>query len=283
MDHRMIMFFLLAAKSSHIDLAAKKFGVDKSTVDRNLKKMSSLVNIELYKPGRNRIELTEGGHIVYSMCLPLIAIFNRLLSLQNGQTVSIGSTDDRNTQMLIDLIQNFKETRPEIYTEFYTGSRKELIHRLRDEALDFMVCSEFEFTDKSFEIFDFHVDYKLAVPVSHPLASRPYLTPDELKGLSLIIPACYNEISEWTGDVNVRSANRTNNFFTAILLMYRGTGCAFIPDQYPSCLDLNLFKLMPLYPRLTTNIKIVARKNMHRNSVAFEFKEYLGTVADIVR
>lgn len=278
MDRRMIWIFLLAVNFSHIEPAARKIGVNRSTVDRSLKKLAKMINVDLYKPNGNLIELTERGHQAHNMLLLLDADYDRLLRLFNGQTITFGFTDDRNTQLLIDTVESFRDTRPEIYSEYFVASRKKLVGRLRDEALDFLICSDFEFTDKSFEFFDFTIEYKLAVPVNHPLASRSYITPDDLKCASLILPLYYNEITEWAGDPTVTSKNRTNNFFNALLLMNRGMGCAFIPEPCASILNPNAFKLIQLYPKLTMNLRIVARKNIYVKSAAYEFKQYLKSL-----
>lgn len=113
-----------------------------------------------------------------------------------------------------------------------------------------------------------------------PLAKLPYITPEDLKGLPLILPTrinVRNELANWFGD----EFQRLNVLFTSNLpasssvMVHNRLAYAIIIGGSISLLDQSKLTFRPLFPELTASSVLAWKRQQPFGLAAKKFIEHI--------
>ncbi len=275
-DIRELWIYVTTVRKANLQKVSKSIELSSSTLSRDLSNLSSRLEFDLYRKDKKSFISTEKGLLFYDLARLLIVILKRMESLSDSGGISIGLSREKYSVPLTDALQTFIEQKPDLRTEIHYGNRRDLRNALMNEMIDFMVCADYEYTDDSFDTISLDIDYHVAVPAGHPFASKAYISHYELQHTSLVYPVELSDICEDLFGDTLNYSVVTNSLLLSLAMTANGRGCSIVPDTLSSAFKSDRITIVPLYPKVTEHIVIVARKNIRPNSPAYEFWQLLN-------
>ena len=89
---------------------------------------------------------------------------------------------------IYDVLSAFQTKNPHVKLDIIEGDTVQSVEMLRNETCDFAFLREFEDTEHELNTITFDTDHMVAVlPTSHPLASKPFVTLEQLRDERFIL------------------------------------------------------------------------------------------------
>lgn len=223
MEIRVLRYFLAVVQEESITKAAELLHITQPTLSRQIAQMETEMGVKLFDRGTRKIVLTNEGILLRRRAeeiLELVDKTERELSQQDEMvegTVSIGCGDLVAVQMLPELIGSFHERYPAVTFDLYTATAEHIKDRMDRGLTDVGILLE----PINMEKYDYiRLNQKEQwVVVMHPdapLAKLDRITPNDLKGVPLILPrrlSVRSELARWFG----KDFEKLNVLFTSNL------------------------------------------------------------------
>ncbi|MBW7457369.1 LysR family transcriptional regulator [Paenibacillus sepulcri] len=186
MEIRMIKTFLAIMQHGSFLKAAEVLQYSQPTVTMHIKKLEQEVGVELLIRGKT-IKLTEAGYLFMPKAKKLLLEYENLNDTisdylhGDGGYVRIGASEPSASHLIPEILSQYKLKFPNVHVSIYIDSASRLKEKLREDQIDFAVCSE---TDRENGIqYEALLREPMAVliPDTHPLAKEPSLTVMQLK------------------------------------------------------------------------------------------------------
>lgn len=195
MELRQLRYFDKAAELLNFTEAAHTLFISQSTLSQQIKQLEDELGVLLFDRVGKHIVLTEAGASFLPYARKTIydsengkQIISDLQGLQTG-TLNIGVTYSLSSLLTKALIL-FSKQYPQIHVEIIFATSEELVDKLNDNKVDFILSLESDNIDRSFEVMPlFESNLHLVVHKSHSQANLKSITLDELGSLSFILPS----------------------------------------------------------------------------------------------
>ena len=263
MEIRVLRYFLAIVREESITKAAELLHITQPTLSRQIAQMEEDMGVKLFDRGTRKIVLTNEGLLLRRRAeeiLELVDKTERELAEQDEKvegTVSIGCGDLAAVQMMPELIKKFRERYPAINFDLYTATADHIKDRMDWGLTDIGLLLE----PINMEKYDYirlnrEEQWVAVIPPDSPLAKLEYITPEDLRGMPLILPRRLNvqsELARWFGD----EFEKLNVVFTSNLpsnssiMVHHGLACSLIIQGSISFWDKEKIVYRPLSPRLT--------------------------------
>ncbi|HIV68816.1 MAG TPA: LysR family transcriptional regulator substrate-binding protein [Candidatus Butyricicoccus stercorigallinarum] len=181
--------------------------------------------------------------------------------------ITIGATEAVGSRLFAKLIRQFSQKYPLVQFDLYNEMADYIKDRMDKGLIDVGLLLEPVDTSK----FDFirlsqKETWGVLMREDHPLAQRPYITPDEIVNYPLILPLREQvraEILNWlkrdARDLTIPlSYTLLSN---AVLLVEEGLGCAFCLDGALAIQSCPHTRFLPIHPARTTHSVLAWKKN----------------------
>ncbi|WP_109126037.1 LysR substrate-binding domain-containing protein [Dyella sp. C11] len=221
LDIRQLNYFVAVAEEEHVGRAAERLHISQSPLSRQIAQLEEKLGLTLFERSQQRIKLTPDGRIFLAEAQAFLAHAKRLESmarrLGRGDEggLCIGYLENAmHSGVLPNALRELQRERPAVHIALYSYSNAAQLEGLRQRSLDVaLICEPVAVDDPELESSQVLSDpMLLAVPVDHPLAGAPSLTPQDLAA------------QKWIGVMHKEGALRHDNFISAC------AKAGFVPD-----------------------------------------------------
>lgn len=195
MELRNLKAFVMAAKLLNFSEAARQLCVTQSTLSQNIKQLENETGYALFYRNSHEVQLTEAGTELLPYAEKTIQTaddcndrMEDLRGLRCGK-LSIGITHSF-TQVLNETLKTYMKSYPHIRLNIIYRPMTELIDRLQNRELDFVLC--YRPANESIGLEShilFEDQLSIIVNKQHPLAKRKNISLAELSDYPAVLPS----------------------------------------------------------------------------------------------
>lgn len=281
MEIRVLRYFLAVVREESITKAAEVLHVTQPTLSRQIAQMEEEMGIKLFDRGTRKIVLTNEGLLLRRRAeeiLELVDKTERELTEQDETVegiVSIGCGDLAAAQLVPELTRSFHERYPGVTFDLYTATAEHVKDRMDRGLTDVGLLLE----PINMEKYDYirlkkKEQWIVVMHPDAPLARLDRITPEDLKGVPLILPRrlpVRSELARWFGkDFDKLDVLFTSNLpSNSSILSHHKLAYSIVIKGSISFWDPEKMTYRPLSPDLTAT-SVIAWKHQQPFALAAE-------------
>ncbi|HIT67075.1 MAG TPA: LysR family transcriptional regulator [Candidatus Merdisoma merdipullorum] len=286
MEIRVLRYFLTVVREESITRAANVLHITQPTLSRQIAQLEEETGARLFDRGTRKISLTSEGMLLRRRAEEILELVDKTekeLSRQDELvegTVSVGCGDLGAAQILPELFRGFHEKYPAVTFDLYTATADHIKERMDQGMTDIGLLLE----PISMEKYDFiRLDGKEQwVVVMHPespLAKKKGITPQDLRGLPLILPrrlSVQSELAHWFGEEfeNLNVLFTSNLPSNSAIMVHHRLAYAIVIQGSLSFWDKEKIVCRPLSPELKASSVLAWKRKQPFGLAAERFIEY---------
>lgn len=242
MNYNYLRYFSVLAQTEHYTLAAARLGISQPSLSSAIHNLETeLGGIRLFeKVGRN-IRLTEEGRFYREKVDAALRELNSAsMTLRESKVsapvvIRMGLVSGTLGGLVAKEIARYLQTNDRIRFHLTESSAEELMDLVRQEKLDMAIVDTTN-RDRSLHFRKLgQRDFSVALPKSHPLAARDFLTPQQI-GKEPQVVFNYdmeNTFGQWASGVSADEhiVCTVNTAQAALDLVGAGVGICVVPDD----------------------------------------------------
>lgn len=286
MEYRVLKYFLAVAREENITKASEVLHLSQPALSRQLMQLEEELGTELFIRGKRKITLTPAGTLLRRRALEIIELTEkagREVRSQEGElegVISIGSGEGETFRLFSRLMVDFQEQHPRIKFDLYTNNGDFIRERLERGLLDIGII----FKPKDLEKYDYlklpdRERNGVIVPADSPLASKEYITPEDLIGQNLLLSKRAETLgfAQWAGESFAKYTIPVtyNLAYNAALLVSQGAGVAQTIEGAVSLYRNPDILFKPFYPTFEITSCMVWKKNQPQPPAVASFIAYV--------
>ncbi len=290
MEIRILRYFITVARTGSVTGAAKLLHVTQPTLSRQLQSLEEELGQKLLLRKYHRIELTENGMLLRDRAEEILDLVGKtekdLQKAGNAAAgeVFFGAGETGKMKTVARIMGHIREEYPGIRFRIHSGTADDLMERLDRETLDFgLLINPGRAALEKYEHLDLPdgESWGLLMRRDCPLAARRGVTPGDLAGVPLLLPARHvvhgagslSGFPEWCGESfhALSVAGHYNLVYNAALLVEEGVGCAVSIDL----VTRRGLRFRPLKPVIRTKVCIAWKKGHLFSPAAALFLSHL--------
>ncbi|MFV8290730.1 LysR family transcriptional regulator [Aerococcus viridans] len=287
MDVRTLRYFVAIAKAENFTAAAEALHVTQPTLSKQVKELEEDLGKQLLIRGSRKVSLTADGHLLQKRASEIIDLLNRTEAEIRkpddviAGSVHIGGGESASMRLIAKIVKDLQTKYPDIQFHLYSGIAEDIKERLDNGLLDFGVVIGAVNTDHyDFRILPEEDTWGLLVPNDSHIANKSVIHPEDLKDIPLIYSdqsLKNNELTGWFGDdfSSLNIVASYNLIFNASLMVEAGVGYALCLDNLVDTYTTNKLHFIPLDPPMSSQVKIIWKKQHNFPTAAKAFKQQL--------
>ena len=272
MEYRVLKYFLAVAREENITKASEVLHLSQPALSRQLMQLEEELGTELFIRGKRRITLTPAGILLRRRAQEIIELTEKA-----GREIR---SQEETFRLFSRLMVNFQEQHPRVRFDLYTNNGDFIRERLERGLLDIGII----FKPKDLAKYDY---LKLPerelcgviVPADNPLASKEFITPEDLIGQSLLLSKRAEALgfARWAGECFAKYTIPVtyNLAYNAALLVSQGAGIAQTIEGAVSLYRNPDILFKPFYPPLEITSCMVWKKNQPQPPATASFIAYV--------
>ena len=283
MELRVLNYFLTIAREENFTRAARQLHVTQPTLSRQIADLEQELGVKLFVRSNHNIILTEDGMILKRRAQEILSLADKTKRdfLQKDEalsgTISIGSGEFRSTEYLAKIIAGFRRKYPNVTYEIYSGNANNIRDYIERGHLDIGLMSEpIDMRKYNFVNMPIKEQWGLFAPVDSPLSEKESISPEDLKGMSIVTATGdFNQsrIGKWLGDYReqVEIAATANLPYNEAVLVKENIGVMLSINL--NCTYENLC-FIPLRPALEVSTALAWKKEQILSSTTSAFIDF---------
>lgn len=283
MELRVLNYFLAIAREENFTKAAQQLHVTQPTLSRQIADLEQELGVKLFVRSNHAIALTEDGMILKRRAQEILSLADKTKQdfLQKDEAlsgvISIGSGEFRSTEYLAKIIAQFRKKYPKVTYEIYSGNAINIRDYIERGLLDIGLMSEpVDMRKYNFVNMPVKEQWGLFVPDDSPLSKKERISPEDLKGLSIVTATGdFNQsrIGKWLGEYKeqVEIAASANLPYNEAVLAKENIGVMLSINL--NCTYENL-RFIPLYPSLEVATVLGWKKEQVFSSTTTAFIDF---------
>lgn len=187
--------FIVLAETKNFWEASERLYMNQSTLSKHIKSLENDLGVALFTRTTRRVELTNYGEIFLPYAKSVtrsefegISAIQRMLNIENG-LLTIGTIPSMPQYHITQFLSQFQKLYPETTVRITEDDPVNLMPYLENEKCELIFNREDKVTFEKNFLNDHHIlripymsDHLVAlIPLSHPLASSPSITLQQLK------------------------------------------------------------------------------------------------------
>lgn len=188
MELRHLRYFVAVAEEENVTRAAARLNVSQPSLSRQIRDLEDEIGVELFQRTAKSLRLTEAGRVFLSEARSILFKVDAAITVVRATVgdaageVRIGYAPTPTGVLLPRLLQAFEKEAPGVRVRLQELSSAEMMNGLRTRKLDAALMVENADAKRKGFIFDvLHHDRAGAlIPLTHPLAKRRRLRPEDL-------------------------------------------------------------------------------------------------------
>lgn len=283
MELRVLNYFLTIAREENFTRAARQLHVTQPTLSRQIADLEQELGVKLFVRSNHNIILTEDGMILKRRAQEILSLADKTKRdfLQKDEalsgTISIGSGEFRSTEYLAKIIAGFRRKYPNVTYEIYSGNANNIRDYIERGHLDIGLMSEpIDMRKYNFVNMPIKEQWGLFAPVDSPLSEKESISPEDLKGMSIVTATGdFNQsrIGKWLGDYReqVEIAATANLPYNEAVLVKENIGVMLSINL--NCTYENL-RFIPLRPALEVSTALAWKKEQIFSATTSAFIDF---------
>ena len=283
MELRVLNYFLTIAREENFTRAARQLHVTQPTLSRQIADLEQELGVKLIVRSNHNIILTEDGMILKRRAQEILSLADKTKRdfLQKDEalsgTISIGSGEFRSTEYLAKIIAGFRRKYPNVTYEIYSGNANNIRDYIERGHLDIGLMSEpIDMRKYNFVNMPIKEQWGLFAPVDSPLSEKESISPEDLKGMSIVTATGdFNQsrIGKWLGDCReqVEIAATANLPYNEAVLVKENIGVMLSINL--NCTYENL-RFIPLRPALEVSTALAWKKEQIFSATTSAFIDF---------
>lgn len=281
--------FLTVAEVKNVTRASEKLNISQPAVTKHIKTLESLLNTPLFIRTKRGVVLTEYGKILYLKVKQGLSQIDEGVSLIKNQqdthtgTIKIGTSTTLAKIFLVEVIERFHKAYPNITIDIDTDPTKELLTKLKNGEIDFII-------GKKRNSFDKELNYKKLKTTRYMFVYNPKyfrfpqkITAKDLENYPLLIQSSPSNSKE-SADTYFKENNlniepkmniASSNLLVDFIKIGYGIGYVtklFIEDDLKS----RTLKEVPVFPKPEKiEFGIITLKNNIQSLNCVEFIDFI--------
>lgn len=288
MELRILQYFLAVVREENISRAAEVLHITQPTLSRQMAQLEDELGTPLFIRGKH-MTLTDAGVMLRHRAEEVVALMdkieNEFASQQEvGGVISIGSGGLNASHMLPAAMDGFRKKYPKVQFQLYTNSAEYIKEKLEQGVLDIgLLLEPVDVTKFDYIRMKNTEKWGLLLRTGHPLASKPYITKEDLIGEPLITTnreSIQKELENWLGDTLTKlDIFATYNIITNVaMLVDSGVASALTIEGAVDLFGSDRMVFRPLYPELSMSSVLAWKKYQPDFGAAGKFLEYLKSI-----
>jgi DNA-binding transcriptional LysR family regulator len=190
---RHLRYFVAVSEEFHFGRAAERLHITQPPLSQAIRKLEDELGVELLRRTSRTVVLTDAGRVFAAEARKVVASFDRALiearrAAGAGATLHIGCVPHLPVERLLTFLSELRRHEPNLSIQVRHLLTIDQVRRLRDGELDIGI----------FPRAGAHNDLELQrlfpgeplsafLPPDHPLAAKPVLTPEDIRGEPLVM------------------------------------------------------------------------------------------------
>ena len=288
MDIRILRYFLTVAKEQNFTKAAEQLNITQPTLSRQLSALEDEIGKALFIRGNRSVTLTETGLLLKRRALEILDLEEKMMGelmakeeLVEG-TITIGCGEFAAVETLAEICKVYKEKYPMVQIALHTETADSVYDMMNQGLVDIGLFMEPVNTEGLDYIRIMDSDHWVVGIKSYdPLASKEFITKEDLMDKPLILPKRRNvqsELANWFGkDFNKLQISFISNLGTnAGVMAIHGLGYPVSIEGAAKYWREDLLVQRRLYPEITASTVIAWRRNIPYSLAMHKFIEEIN-------
>jgi DNA-binding transcriptional LysR family regulator len=194
LDPNLLNTFLVAAETLNFSRAAERLHLTQPSVTQHIHSLENHYGETLFERTGNRLSLTEAGHALLPIARQVVTVSLRadeVMEALKGDIqghLVIGCSTTPGKYLLPVLLAEFMRRYPRVQATCQVTSRVIALQALEQSQVHLAFSSNVEEVNEHIEIRKFISDpVVLIAPLGHPLASKAWVEPEELRHARFIL------------------------------------------------------------------------------------------------
>jgi DNA-binding transcriptional LysR family regulator len=285
MELRILRYFLSVAREGSITAAAENsLFVTQPTLSRQIMELETELGVKLFIRGKRKMTLTEEGIRLKKRAEEILELADKTKNeFSAGEVVSgdiyIGCGETEGMCFIAQAAKALRDSYPQVRFQLFSDNADEVTEKLDKGLLDFGILIGFE-DEKRYEsvALPWSDTWGLLVRKDNPLALKPSVTFDDLKGIPLIRSRqtlTPRESAKWI-EVNLESLHFVatyNLIYNAARMVEAGVGSALCLDKLVDTGEHSNLCFRPFEPRQDSGLTMVWKRGQVFSKAAEKFLE----------
>ncbi len=288
MELRQLEYFQMASRLRNITRAAERLRVSQPNITVAIKKLESELGIQLFDRSQKQLSLTPEGNVFLNRIeLALRNIQDAVLEvndykqLQKG-TIKIGIPPMMGAYLFPKIFSSFRHRYSHLDIYLYEEGSMTIREQLERDELDFgiIIISN---ASTNLQLLPMSRNQIVAcVPESSPLASKEFLSYEDIAGTDLIMLKEGSFLRQLileemrAADVEPNTVLESNQIITIKGLVSRGVGISFLLDIVLE--DSPGIKAVPLANPLFVDVGLAWKKDRYISKAAQSFIDFCKNI-----
>ena len=272
MELRVLRYFLESVRQGNITKASQILNVTQPTMSRQLKELEEELGEKLYQRSNYTIVLTPAGELFKKHAEDIVGMVDKAMLDIHAVTqdelkgpVSIGCAQSENIKYLARCIKAVQKEYPGMQFDLYDGDSERVVEKLDKGIIDFAVIVENVDLEKYNCITVPAVDtWGVVMRSDSPLAMKRRIELQDLIKLPIICSrqSLKADQPKWFGDrmKELHIVATTDLSYNGSILVKEGIGYLLTFKGLVDVSPRSGLCFRPLYPRLTSSMHIIWRK-----------------------
>jgi LysR family transcriptional regulator, hydrogen peroxide-inducible genes activator len=242
MNLKDLKYLVALAETGHFGRAAERTFVSQPTLSAQLKKLEDHLGVKLVERQPKNVQLTEVGKQIVVRARRMLDEENEIIALARNNTdplagkLKVALIPTVGPYLLPRVMQKIRKTLPHLGLMLYEHQTEPLLKRLRDGEIDLGVIALPTLQEGLESRALYEEAFTVALPMSHPLAQKPAIRVQDLKGQTLLLledgHCLRDQALEICSRVDVREAEdfRATSLETLRQMVVAGLGITLLPE-----------------------------------------------------
>jgi LysR family transcriptional regulator, hydrogen peroxide-inducible genes activator len=242
MNLKDLKYLVALAETSHFGRAAERTFVSQPTLSAQLKKLEEHLGVKLVERQPKNVQLTEVGKQIVVRARRMLDEENEIIALARNNTdplagkLKVALIPTVGPYLLPRVMQKIRKALPQLGLMLYEHQTEPLLKRLRDGEIDLGVIALPAVQEGLESRVLYEEAFTVALPMSHPLAQKPSIKVQDLKGQTLLLledgHCLRDQALEICSRVDVREAEdfRATSLETLRQMVVAGLGITLLPE-----------------------------------------------------
>ncbi len=242
MNLKDLKYLVALADTGHFGRAAERSFVSQPTLSAQLKKLEDYLGVKLVERQPKNAQLTEVGKQVVVRARRMLDESDEIIALGRSNTdpfagkLKVALIPTIGPYLLPRVMQKIRKALPQLGLMLYEYQTDALLKRLRDGELDLGIVALPVLQDGLESRPLYEEAFTVALPTHHPLAAKPTIKPQDLKGQTLLLledgHCLRDQALEVCSRVDVREAEdfRATSLETLRQMVVAGLGITLLPE-----------------------------------------------------
>lgn len=195
MELRILHYFLAVVREGNMTKAAEKLHLTQPTLLRQIMQLEEELGVTLFDRTHN-LQLTSDSIVLQRKAQEILNLVDQnKQSFQQAEkpltgTIRIGTSEYAHVSQMMHLFAGFQQRHPYITFSFYTGDMSEIEEKLQHHDVDATLVTPV-FARQMYSVMPLPLreTWGVFIRQDSPLATRPAITPQDLCGQQIIMPA----------------------------------------------------------------------------------------------